>query len=192
MNSFETSEGRRLHKMKSIGALKWRSLSWMQPKAIQRYFELRHDKEVYATLTWQKTFGSLAVGTYAGESISLKRAGFLSPYISVRVVPTGQEIALLRMRFGGYGEFEFADGRKYTLQKLGFWKREWGLADWNNVLMLKIIEWGGLLKNHGDIRLQPHVNGSTANLARLLVIAWYAITLIREEQAAAASSAAIH
>ena len=160
---------------------------WTQPKSIQRHFELKSGTDVYATLTWQKAFGSLALGRFAGEEITLKRGGFIRPYVSVRSAPKGQDVALLRMGFGGNGELQLADGRKYTLQKLSFWKAQWGLTAWNGMLLFRIHEKRGILKHTAEVKLDSLLGGPSPNLTKLLVISWYAVMLIRQEQAAAST-----
>ena len=52
------------------------ALKWVQPRARSPFFELRSDDDVVATLSWEKTFGTLATAQTAEKTWTFKRVGF--------------------------------------------------------------------------------------------------------------------
>ena len=67
-------------------------LSWSQPKALQRIFELREGNRLFGTLSFVKSLGSLAEASMAAGDWTFKRVGFFRPHVTVR--RRGQETDL--------------------------------------------------------------------------------------------------
>ncbi len=176
-------------RMKHVRNLKANSLIWAQPKAMQRHHVLTSNGDVYATLTWVKSFGSLAEAVCSEGKFTLKRGGFLHPYVTVRKLPFENEVAKLQIAFGWNGLLEFNDGWKFTLQKLSFWKNHWGFTDMNNRLICRIEQRSRMLKQSADVTLEKDAKREP-RLPLILIVAWYAVILHNEERGAAGAATA--
>lgn len=156
-------------------------LTWVQPKAFKRYYELRDRREVYATLLWVKAFRSFAEATTAERKVTMKRGGFLHPHIRVTRADFGDDFATLRMRFAGGGSVEFADGRRFEFRVLSMWKNTWGVVDESERILATITMKGFAISHlRADVVIQ-HKGKPDWDLALLLAIAWYAIVLRNQE-----------
>ena len=69
--------------MEPLSNLEQAGLSWIQPKARERFFELRSGDPLFATLSFRSGFGTMATAETAEGSWTFKRAGFLNPRISI-------------------------------------------------------------------------------------------------------------
>ena len=174
--------------MKPIKKLADNFVEWSQPKAMHRHYEMRGDGEIIATLTWKKLFGSLAVAECAEESYSLKRGGFLRPYITVRKLDLDNEVATMQMGLGHNGVLTFQDGRSFRFQKLSFWKSQWGFIDENNKIVCTFNHKTPRLKEAAEVSIEGKAK-SFPYLLLMLIVGWYTIILIQQESAAAAGAA---
>lgn len=175
--------------MKHIKNLKGNTLVWSQPKALQRHHVLKVDGSVLATLTWVKTFGSLAEAACSEGKYTLKRGGFLHPYVTIRKLPFENEVAKLQIAFGWNGLLEFNDGWKFTMQKLSFWKNHWGFIDMNGRLVCRIEQTSRGLRQSANVLLEKDAKREP-RLPLILIVAWYAVILHNDEKGAAAAAAA--
>jgi len=60
------------------------SILIMKPKMTRSFYELIRGEEIIGSITFPKTFGTLAEVKLFEEEWSLKRMGFWKPYITVR------------------------------------------------------------------------------------------------------------
>lgn len=67
-------------------------LTWSQPKALERTFELRDGNRLFGSLSFVKSFGSLAGASLATGDWTFKRVGYFRPRVTVR--RRGQETDL--------------------------------------------------------------------------------------------------
>jgi len=173
--------------MRKIEDLKENALRWIQPSS-GRYYELVGAGEVFATLKWEGVFGSLATGRSSDSNVTLKRAGFMLPYVTLRKTEYNQEIGRMRMGFGGNGLLELGDGRRFSFSKTGFWNPEWAFytEDGRRLCTFKMAS--TLTKRQADVLLDPD-GRRLPNITVLLTLGWYVIILQAEEAAAAAGSA---
>ena len=171
--------------VESIGELKGQALRWVQPKASKRQYELVAGPRVYATVTWQKPLGSLAVCRTSENSYSLKRMGFLHPRVTVRRLDFDDDIAVLRMDFGGGGTLEFNDGRVFRLSRKGFWNSVWDISDEGHRQLCSLTWVASLSKKSGEVSIESEVK-KLRDPALLLCVAWYTMVLAAEESAAVA------
>ena len=89
-------------------------MEWIQPKAMMRHHVLRSGQDLYATLTWVKVFGSLAEASTADGRFTLKRGGFLRPYVTIRDASLENDIAVLKIGLFRHGSIEFGNGKRIT------------------------------------------------------------------------------
>ena len=174
--------------MRAIEDLEGNALKWIKP-AGGRYYELVGAGDVYATLKWEGVFGSLATGRTSDLDFTFKRAGFMMPYVTVRKIAYDQEIGKMRMGFGGNGLLEFADGRRFSFTKTGFWNPEWAFCSDDGRRLCTFTMASTLTKRQADVLLDPD-GRRLPNVIMLLILGWYVIILQAEEAATAASSTA--
>ncbi len=167
--------------MKALKDHRGNVLGWVRPKALRRYYELRSGGEVFATLTWPKAFGSLANGECTEGKYSMKRGGFLHPFVTVRKQPFDSEYAKLQIDFRGNGTLQFIDGRTFQFQKLSRRRPHWGFSDVGGKLQCSTLDKPGLLKESGEARIEADARMSP-HLIVMLMLAWYVITLRRDEE----------
>ena len=168
------------------------SLKWSQPNAMIRYHELRSDGGLYATVKWKKMFGSLAVGECREGKFTLKRGGFLKPYVTVRKGNLDSNLAVMRFRSGSVlvntvlspgGVLEFEAGHRFEFNRLSFWKSRWAFTDESGVQLVTFDR-----KNKGKpsgsitLRCDPR---EIDDINVLLILGWYVIILNYEEEEAA-------
>jgi len=174
--------------LKTIEDIEGSALKWVQPSS-GRYYELAGSGGVYATLRWEGIFGSLATGRTRGDSYTFKRGGFLLPYVTVRKAPYDQDIGRMRMGFGGGGDLEMADGRRFAFTKTGFWSPEWSFHSENGNKICTYKMASTFLKRQADVLLELDPKRAP-NIEMLLILGWYVIILQADEAAAAASGGA--
>jgi hypothetical protein len=162
-----------------------KSLTWTKPKALRRHHELRDPDHLYATLRWLKAFGSLAQSDSSEGSFTIKRGGFLKPFVSVKDAVFGSDVATLNMNLFSGGTLEFSDGIRYSFSSSRFWGFEWGFKDEHGADLFSLRLRSGF-KNSGDVVVSP-----TARRDRHLMVAiaagWYAMVLANEEAAVAST-----
>jgi len=184
--------------MKSFSHLKEMKMEWVQPKALERYFELRAGEDHLATLAFRSAFGSLANADTADGSWTFKRVGFFNPRITVRSAGSEVDLAVYQPKFWGDGVLKFQDGPSYSWNPANFWATEWAFKDksGNSILVLKSgIEKSKLsdaFKTQATVEIQP-VLTPRQWLPLLASLGMYLLLLRQEETAAAvaASTAAV-
>lgn len=160
-------------------------MKWIKLKGLRKQYELRSDGDLYATLSWEKTFGSLATCECIDGSYTLKRGGFLHPYVTARKLPFDTDFAKMEMNFGGSGIVQFIHGKSFTFQKLSFWKSNWGFTDITGKMIITITEKSPSYRHYGEVEMEKEAR-LIKNIALLLIIGWYVITLRREETSSVA------
>ena len=100
--------------MKSLIEIAERQLSWTQPNAFKRNYELRAGDDVAATLDFKSSFGSFATGRSGDGCWTFKRVGFWQTRATIRECERGTEIGSFKNNtWKGGGTLELPDGRRY-------------------------------------------------------------------------------
>lgn len=165
-----------------------KKLEWTKKGIMDRNYELRSGGEVAATMSRTKVFGTLAEAIMGGTGYTLKRSGFLNPYITVRRAPFDEDVARMDMSIGGNGTLQLPDGKRYSFQKMSFWGFKWAFTDENGDLVLTVglpSAW----KNNGEIVVEQRAS-SHGHLPLLIVLGWYTAVQIVEESRTTAATAA--
>ena len=165
------------------------SLRWDQPKIMVRHHELKSGEDVYAALKWMKTFGSLAEATTADGRYTLKRGGFVRPFVTVRDVAYDNEIAVLRIGLLGHGTIEFSNGRTITVLSTSFWSYAWDLVSEGGQLLCRIKKRVKIGTNSADVTISKEVR-KDRDLLVMIIACWYAMVLMSDEAAALNASVA--
>jgi len=175
--------------MRSFRDFKESEINWVQPRALERHYELRSGQQVFATLTWLKVFGSLAEAIMADGRFTLKRGGFLRPFVTIRDTVMGNDIAVLRMGMLRHATLEFSNGRRIELISTRFWGFEWEFIDENGMKLCKIRMKAAMTKNSAEVTIFEAVR-KDRDLLIMLVIGWYTMVLMNDEAAATAAAGA--
>ncbi len=156
------------------------SLTWFQLHGPGREFELKANDLVYATLKWEKLFGSLATAVTAEGDWTFKRVGFFKPSITIRVPGSEQNAAVFSPGWTGTSTLEMADGRKLKWTNRDFWHSVWGFVDeaGEDVLVFKSSQ--GLLKLTVDVDIKK----DTPENSLLAALGIYFLILMNDDLSA--------
>ena len=174
--------------MRTMRDFKGSELNWLQPRAMERRFELRSEDELFATLTWVKVFGSLAEATTGDGNFTLKRGGFMQPYITVRDAGTDKDIAVLKIGLFRHGTLEFSIGRRISLISTRLFGIEWEFVDENGQKLCKMRMGPGLTR-HSTITIFEAIRRDR-DLMVMLVAGWYGMVLMSDEAVAVSAAGA--
>ena len=169
-------------------------LYWIQPKALERWFELRAEDRVVATLGWQTSCGTLARGEAADGRWTFKRVGFLNPRVTVRESGSEIDLAVFWPRWLGDGTLEFAYGRAFRWQSTNFWATDWMFADADGTPVVAFKQGSpegklsDMFKMQALIDIYPEAR-DLPELPLLVLVGWYLMILRRDDAAAGAAAA---
>ncbi|OGS55766.1 MAG: hypothetical protein A3K60_04365 [Euryarchaeota archaeon RBG_19FT_COMBO_56_21] len=154
---------------------------------LHRYHELSGGGQLLATLRWLKVFGSLAKVESREGNFTLKRGGFVMPYVSVRDAAFDTDFAVLNMNLISGGRLSFSDGHEFTFASLRFWNYDWSFKDESGAVVFSIRRRSSL-KQCGDVVISPKAKRDK-HLLVAIAAAWYAIVIASEETAATSAGA---
>jgi hypothetical protein len=103
--------------MNSLTDANLKSLKWEQSGKLAS--RLVADGQTIATLSWAKSWGSLATGESAEGEWTFKRIGFLRPRVTVRETGSDADLAVFSISWTGDGTVVFSC-RDLSVQKVRF------------------------------------------------------------------------
>jgi hypothetical protein len=179
--------------MKSLSELGVAELYWVQP-TMKRSFELRARDDLFATLKFETTFGSLAMAKSGVGTWTFKRVGFFKPQVTARIQGAEDNLMVYRPGWGGAdGVLEFADGQTYVWKLANFWATQYQIVDAEGNFLIgytsKIDNPTDLIKDQARVDIAPEAR-SKDELALLLLFGWYLIILQQEDVLATATAVA--
>ena len=169
--------------MKPIAALAGRPAAWKARGAFARDFDLVAGDESFATLRWEKAFGSLAAAETAEGRWTFKRAGFLNPRVTARVAGSDRDLATFRPDWGGGGTLVFEHGAAFRLRSHGFWNPRWVLESPDGAELVEFRP-EGFTRRNAHLEVKPGAAG-LPELPVLVTIGWYLVILVEEDASAA-------
>lgn len=92
-------------------------------------FELSHGKDVFGTLTFRSSCGTLATAETAHGKWTFKRVGFLNPMVTAREAGSEKQCAHYHPRFYGGGQLVLSDGLTLGWKANNFWQTQWSFVD---------------------------------------------------------------
>jgi hypothetical protein len=180
--------------MKSLSHLNHTVLSCVQPKTLNRFFEIRQNEDVVATLAFESKFGTLATATSADGSWTFKRIGFLNPRITVRRAGEEQDLAVYEPRLLGGGVLSFPHGLTMKWKPTSFWGNSWSfvLSDENILVGFKSgldhSKLADMFKTQATIDINP-IPYVKKYLTMLAALGMYLILMEHEESGSVAITA---
>ena len=147
--------------MKSLTNSPHQELVWSQPQLAARFYELRDDCDLYATLKWERSTGSLAHGESDDGKWSFKRSGFLRPRVIVRELGSSSDLATFEAGWAGGRQLLFADGHGYYWRQRSFWHNEWAFENERSEIVAQFQTELFRLKQKAAFRLLPQASLQT-------------------------------
>jgi hypothetical protein len=157
----------------------------MKPKMSRSFYELTHGKEIIGSITFPKTFGTLAEVKLFKEEWSLKRMGFWNPYINVRRQNAAQDYMQVPIsgKFQGLLSFSTQNGESYELTQTGFWNPKWLWLKQQRVLIEYDMKFG--MKKYAEAIIRD----KDEMLTLLLMIGSYGLIMRGWDETAAVTAA---
>jgi len=171
-------------------------LSILQPKAMERSFELRAGEERAGTLEFRSSRGSLAVARTAASAWTFKRVGSFSPRATARLEGSERDLVVYTPRWiGQSGEIAFESGERLHFAPAGFWGTRFALSDSTGQTLATFGPEPEAHRFSDHFRTQAIVSVDPAASARpdlclLLLFCWYLVVLHHGDAAAVAVAAA--
>jgi hypothetical protein len=162
--------------MKGLDDASRKSLRWEQSGKLTS--RLVADGQTLATLTWAKSWGSLAKGESAHGEWTFKRLGFLRPRVTVREAGSDSDLAVLSINWAGEGAVVFSDGETLQFARSGFWHPEWSMLDSTGGRLLSLKPDAGWKRKKADVEIEGASLGERPLL--LAILGWYTIILISD------------
>lgn len=165
------------------------NLSWQQPQALRREYELRAGDELLATLRKTSTFGSAMDAEIGASRFTLKPEGFLHSRITVQEAGAAGEPAIFQSGFWGGGRLLLPDGRSYRFKKTSFWGSRWAFVDDSGRPLVSFKSRNRLFRTGCAVEIG---SGALAlpELPILALLGWYLLLQIQKNAAAAGAAAA--
>jgi hypothetical protein len=168
---------------------------WTQPEAIHRKFELHKMDEHFGTLEFRSMWGTLAWAKDPIQSWSLKRIGFLTPHITVRMHDSDSDYALFDPKVFGGGMLHTPDGRQFRWEPLNNLRTKWRFTDKKGAAILSFeqdaddYQLSELFKTQAAATVQTE-RMTNMEFSMFINLGFYLIILNAMDSATAAAAAA--
>jgi hypothetical protein len=157
-------------------------LQWVQPRLLDRHYELRRGDEPVATLSFRSAFGSLAIARADGRSWSFKRVGFWKPRATVRVEGEPTDLATFAHdTWKGGGSLRLADGRVLRVTT-NMWQSKIEFLGPDEGALFQ-YETEGFFRQEAVLTVMPGL-AEMPEMPWLLLFGWYLVVMLHEDSAA--------
>lgn len=163
----------------------------LQPRAMERSFELRAGEELAGTLDFRSAFGSLALARTAESAWTFKRVGSFSPRATARLERSDRDLVVYTPRWlGPSGEIALESGEVLRFAPASFWGTRFVLSDAAGQTLATFGPEPEAHRFSDHFRAQAIVSVDPAASARpdlglLLLFGWYLVVLHHEDATAA-------
>lgn len=167
-------------------------LSWVQPRATHQMFELRLKDDIYGTLHFPKSVGSLAEAETAVGKWTFKRVGFFTTRITVRRSGEENDLAVFKPNLmASSGILEFAGGKNFQWQAANFWQTKFEFKDEAGEVIVtfrsgmedhKLKDW---FKTQARVEISEE-KYDFEELPVMILLGWYLIIVLQLDSAAGA------
>lgn len=178
--------------MKSLKETTGEHLNWTQPKATHQSFELRSHKDLYGSLIFPKSVGSLAEAETLEGKWTFKRVGFFSTHITVRKSGEEKDIAIFKPNLmASTGVLEFSGGKNFQWHAANFWETKFEFKNANGEVVVtfrsgieepKLKDW---FKTQARVEIPEQIN-DLAELSIMILLGWYLIVAFQMDSSAGA------
>jgi len=182
--------------MKSLKEAGQEHLNWRQPRTTHQFFELKSKEDLFGTLLFPKSVGSLAEAETADGKWTFKRIGFFSTKISIRKSGEENDLAIFKPNLtASSGALDFAYGKKYQWHSSNFWGTRFEFKDEKGETILTFLS--GIedpkLKDWFKTQARIEISGDKTDLPELpimVLLGWYLIIVLQMDSSAGAVVAA--
>ncbi len=183
--------------LNTLSSITTQELYWVQPKAMEKQFELRSAEQQYASLHFPSAFGSRAIASTADGIWTYKRVGFFNTRVTARVEGSETDLAVYRPKWTGMqGILEIASGQTYLWNTTNFWATRFQFADANGNPLVTFQsgaeDWK--ISNFFKTQVRMEIDRGAVgvpNLPLLATIGFYLIILQQEDTTAATTAATV-
>jgi hypothetical protein len=159
-------------------------LTWVQPTALTRAYELKTNDEVAGSLEFHNVSGSLATARVGTHCWTFKRVGFFQTRVVVRACGASPDMAVFRPQtWLGGGTLETIDGKR-ILVDTSFWKSVLRFT-LDSGETLASLETSGVFHLTGTIQINP-ASRELEELPLLLSLGWYLVVMMHSDMAESA------
>jgi hypothetical protein len=157
-------------------------LHFVQPKSLERCYELCSEEKHFGTLSLEKAFGTLATAEVAGDKWTFKRVGFLNTRVTIRHSDNDADLAIFWPKFAGGGWLELSNGNKFQWKSTNFWSSTWAFVDAQNTIVFTMkpgnekFAFSDLFKTQAVIEIGAPAAG-LSELPMLLMLGWYLMVM---------------
>lgn len=173
-----------------------KNLTWIQPKAMLQYFELRSHNDLYGSVNFPKAIGSLAEAEASDGKWTFKRVGFFNTKITVRKHGEEKDIAVFKPNLmATSGTLQFDNGKIFHWSTSNFWASKFEINDSNNETIVafksgvedqKLTDW---FKTQARVEISKE-KINVEELSILILIGWYLIIVLQMDSSTSAVFAA--
>lgn len=155
------------------------SLTWVQPKAFRREFELRAGGQTVATVQWVSTFGSLVSVQSADGKWLIRRHGLFWRQGSIRREGDLSDLATFRLGWFGKIRLDSQTGESYRWARSKFWMPEWTFTNASGFPVARFRLTGFFLRSNGEIAFCESAQLHRSDLPILVLTGWYLVIVIQ-------------
>jgi hypothetical protein len=162
--------------MRRIADVADRELTWSQPSALKREYELRAGTERLAALAFRSSWGTLASAESGEGTWTFKRVGFWQSRASIREAGSETDLAVFRNNtWSSGGTLEFARGPKFRATT-NLWQTRFSFQTESGELLVR-FDYGGAFRR--SARVETSARGrSVAELPLLVLFGWYLVIML--------------
>jgi hypothetical protein len=173
--------------MKQLVEAKETQLFWEQLKASQWNFYLRSVETVFAQLNFRSALSTLAEANSGGEQWTIKRIGFFSTRVTIRLVGSDVDLVTYHPDWtGAQGNIQFSTGQEYKWSVVNFMRTRFTISREGGNELISYLS-GSRAKKFSNIFKQEAQVVITSDawqireLPILVLLGWYLAVLNRED-----------
>ncbi len=152
------------------------ALRWLRTADAPLAFELSAGDRPIARLVWSRASGSLATFTTADRATTLKRVGFLHPFVTARAAGAAGDLARVSVHLN-YHRIEVVGGSTFRFHRAGLLLPAWQVSTDAGRELLHIEPVRDARKLVGGAVVTSASGLGLPDLTLLLGLAWYVIVL---------------
>jgi hypothetical protein len=171
--------------MRHLAHVVHNDLHWIQPRVLDRDWELRCGDDVAATLVFRSAFGSFATAASAEGVWTFKRVGFWQLRATVRAAGGAEDLAVFEHNtWSGGGTLTLAGGRPIHVTTNIWQSKIEFLTDDDAVLFRYLTE--GFLRRESQLEVMPPLL-RMPEMPWLILFGWYLVVMMHQDSAATAA-----
>jgi len=160
-----------------------RPLRWVQPRMLERAFELREHDAVVATLAFRSAFGSLATCRTADAGWTFKRVGFWKTRATVRVEGQHDDLAVFEPNTWNAGGTLSLSGGRVLKVTTNVWQSKIEFLRGDDDVLFR-YDTEGFVRHEAALTV-AHAALAMTELPWLIGFGWYLVVSMHDDASAA-------